>query len=170
MGRRQRRSIEQVERDARAVELRRRNLNYRQIANELGFSSVASAHGAVQRGLADTVAETNDEVRRLELDRLDDMARAALRVLAKTHYAVSHGQVVRHPVTGEALVDDGPTLAALDRLLKIMDRRAKYLGLDAPTRVEVLTIDMIDDEISKLQQELIRNQSRLELEARAEVE
>lgn len=164
MGRRQRRSVEQVDRDARAVELRRRHLNYRQIAHELGFSSVSSAYKSVQRGLADTIAETNDEVRRQELERLDDLARASLRVLETTHFAVSHGQVIRHPETGEVLVDDGPVLAAVDRLLKIMDRRAKYLGLDAPAKLEVLTIDVIDEEIRKLSAELARNQTDTEAE------
>lgn len=154
MARNRRRSVEQVDRDNRAVELRRRNLNYRQIANELGFSSVSSAYEAVQRGLADSVAETNDEVRRQELDRLDDLARAALRVLARTHYVLSQGKAAAHPETGELLVDDGPTLAAIGQLLKIMERRAKYLGLDAPAKVELLSLDAVDEEIRKLSAEL----------------
>lgn len=153
MGRRNRRTIEQIERDARAVELRRRHLNYRQIARELDLST-STAYEAVQRGLADTVAETNDEVRRQELERLDDLARASLRVLSKTHLVVSQGKVAKHPETGEVLVDDAPVLAAIDRLLKIQERRAKLLGLDAPAKVEVLTLDAIDSEIRKLSAEL----------------
>lgn len=148
------RSVHQVERDARAVELRRSHMNYRQIAAEMGFTAVSSAYEAVQRGLADTVAETNDEVRRQEVERLDDLARAALAVLTKTHIVVSQGRVVLDPDTGQPLVDDGPVLQALDRLLKIQERRAKLLGLDAPSKVEVLTIDTIDAEIKKLSAEL----------------
>jgi hypothetical protein len=150
---RSRRTIEQVERDARAVELRRRHLNYRQIARELDLST-SNAYAAVQRGLADTIAETNDEVRRQELERLDDLARASLRVLATQHVVVSQGRVAKHPDTGAVLIDDGPTLAAIDRLLKIQERRAKLLGLDAPAKVEVLTLDAIDSEIRKLSAEL----------------
>jgi hypothetical protein len=153
---RSRRSIEQIERDARAVELRRRHLNYRQIARELDLSA-STAYEAVQRGLADTIAETNDEVRRQELERLDDLARVSLRVLAKTHVVVSQGRVAKHPDTGEVLVDDGPILAAIDRLLKIQDRRAKLLGLDAPAKVEVLTMDAIDAEIRRLEAEVGRS-------------
>ena len=38
-----RRTIETQERDARAVELRRRHLNYKQIAAEMGYSEAAPA-------------------------------------------------------------------------------------------------------------------------------
>jgi hypothetical protein len=128
-----RRSVQQVERDARAVELRRNNLTYRQIATQLDFSSVASAYEAVQRGLADSVAETNEEVRQMELDRLDHLARTALTVLAKPHLVVSQGRVATHPATGEPLTDPTPALHAIDRLLRIQERRARLLGLDAKT-------------------------------------
>src|SRR5690606_8671122 len=41
--------------------------------------------------------------------------------------------------TGEEvpLLDDGPILAAADRLLKISERRSKMLGLDKPVQAEV---------------------------------
>jgi hypothetical protein len=149
-----RRTIEQRDKDARAVELRRRHLNYRQIAAEMGYADQSGAYLAVQRGLADTQAEANDEVRRLELERLDDLARAAQRVLAARHYVVSvTGKAARHPDTDAVLTDDGPALAAIDRLLKIADRRARLLGLDAPvkSRVEVVTEDAVDAEIKRLE-------------------
>ncbi|WP_188195602.1 hypothetical protein [Nonomuraea sp. SYSU D8015] len=38
---------------------------------------------------------------------------------------------------GAPLVDDGPKLAAIDRLLKIQARRAALLGLDAEKKVSV---------------------------------
>jgi len=63
-------------------------------------------------------------------------------VLERNHFTVTQGgQVVYHG--GEALVDDAPVLAAIDRLLKIDEqrrrvdeRRSKLLGLDMPTKVE----------------------------------
>jgi hypothetical protein len=153
-GYKRRRNPEAVERDARAVELRRRNLSYRQIAKELDYRSTDGAVKAVQRGLADSVVETNDEVRQQELDRLDDLARGALRVMARVHYATSGGKVMKHPDTGELLIDDAPVLNAIDRLIKIMERRARYLGLDAPQKVEMTSIGMVESEISKLTREL----------------
>lgn len=45
---------------------------------------------------------------------------------------------------------------AVETLLKIMDRRAKLLGLDAPARarIEVVTEDLIDAEIRRLRDQL----------------
>lgn len=149
------RTVTDIENDARAVDLRRQNLTYRQIAEQLGYSSTSRAYEAVQRGLRDAIQEPADDLRRLELERLDEMARAAWKVLYDRHLAISAGgKVVRHPDTGAPLVDDGPTLAAIDRLLKIQERRTKLLGLDAPQRLEVLTLDAIDAEIRRLSAEL----------------
>ena len=45
---------------------------------------------------------------------------------------------------------------AIQRLLSVMDRRARMLGLDQPERftVQVVTVDMIDAEIARLEREL----------------
>ena len=157
MGRR--RSIEQIERDARAVALRRRGLHYHQIATELGWKNQASAYQAVQRGLTDSISEANDEVRQIELGKLDEWQRHALRVLATPHYTVSQGVVVTFKnAEGEdvPVPDDDPVLRAIDRLLKISERRSRLLGLDAPARqrVEVITEDAVDAEIKRLASEL----------------
>lgn len=155
-----RRTIADRERDAQAVELRRRNLNYKQIAAQLGYSSLSSAYDAVQRGLRDTQGEASAEVRQLELDRLDDIARGFQRVFATKHYVVSaaSGVVARHPETGEPLVDDAPVLHAGLALIKVMERRAKYLGLDAPKQVEVRTIDAIDARLAELAEQVAGNE------------
>jgi hypothetical protein len=41
-------------------------------------------------------------------------------------------------------------LPAVDRAVRILERRARLLGLDAPQQSEVLTIDRIDAEIERL--------------------
>ncbi len=170
------RTPDTAERDAEAATLRSRGLTYQQIADQLGFAHRSAARKAVQRVLQDTVTEPADELRKLELDRLDTMWRTAMDVLARDHLAHSLGRVVTHqvpvldsdghevidPETGEPMTrreevhDDGPKLAAIDRLLKIQDRRAKLLGLDAPTksRVEVITQDQIEAEIERLSREI----------------
>src|ERR1039457_2641713 len=153
-----RRSIETMERDAQAVELRRRHLNYRQICAQMGYSESAACQ-AVQRGLADHAAEPSEAVKQMELDRLDDIARGFQRVFATRHYVVSvgSGRVVMDPKNpSEPLADDGPVIAAGLALLRVMERRAKYLGIDAPTRsrVEVITADVIESEIARLEGQL----------------
>ena len=120
------RTVDTAERDAEAARLRTRGYSYQQIADELGWVSRGDAYRAVQRVLADTVKEAGDEVRAIELARLDHLHTAAMDVLEREHFTVSNGPVEGH--------DDGPVLAAIDRLLKIQERRAKLLGLDAPTK------------------------------------
>ena len=77
--------------------------------------STSGACDSVRRALqalkADT-AEKAEEVRDLELRRLD-------RMLDIAQTAAEQGD-----------------LAAIDRVLRIQERRSKYLGLDAPTKSE----------------------------------
>lgn len=148
-----RREPDQVARDNRAVELRRRHLTYDQIAVEMGYASKSSAYAAVKRGLADSVMESNDEVRQQEVDRLDELARRALRVIMTTHFRVSGKEIVRDS-HGQPIIDDQPVLNGINSLLKIMERRASLLGLNAVTKVEVLTIGQVDAEIARLSAEL----------------
>ncbi|WP_433434953.1 hypothetical protein [Nonomuraea sp. CA-141351] len=98
---------------------------------------VHTAYEAVQRGLRNTLQEPADEVRRLELERLDELAQKAREVMRATHYLVSQGRVVRLTRGGMPLEDDGPVLQAIDRLLRIQERRARLLGLDCPQRVGI---------------------------------
>jgi len=171
------RSIETAERDAEAVALRSKGWTVQRIADELGLADKASAYHAVQRAFADVPYEAVDEARRLDLERIDRLVDQAWAVMEREHVAYSNGQVVRQR-TGdverdadgterlddkgrtipeyEPVMDDGPVLAAIDRIRSLLERRAKIIGYDAPTRsrVEVITRDMIEDEIMKLETEL----------------
>lgn len=151
------RTAETAERDARACELRSRGMSYRAIARELDYASMGGAYKAVQRALADIVREPAEDVRTLELERLDEMHRAVLAVLEREHVTVSQGKVVRRRVGDqldddgqpvldadgkpvgvyEDVLDDAPVLQAVDRLLKIQERRARLLGLDAAQKLDV---------------------------------
>jgi hypothetical protein len=148
------RSIDTAERDAEACRLRTQGRNYREIAAALGMADPAIAKRAVERALLAVVDEAARPVRILELARLDLMLGRAWTVLQAEHIAVSQGRVIIDPRTGEPMIDYGPVLAAIDRVLKIQERRAKYLGLDAPVKVEAITVDQIEAEIAKLAAEL----------------
>lgn len=121
-------------RDAEACRLRAQSRTYRQIAEELGID-VRAAYDGVQRALRDTLEEPAEDVRRLELERLDELARKSREVMLATHYVVDKGTVVIWQ--GAPLIDDAPVLQAVDRLLKVQERRAKLLGLDSPQRVSI---------------------------------
>lgn len=145
-------------RDTLALEMRRDHIGYREIATSMGYAGPSGAYAAVQRALTDIQAEAGNEVRAVELERLDRLAQCAQAILDREHFAYStgSGKVITDPETGEKYIDEAPALAAMDRLLKIMDRRAKYLGLDAPTRanVEVTTVDSFDAKLRRLVDEM----------------
>lgn len=151
MGYRDEHTIHHAERDADAARLRAEGKTYDHIANALGYHDRSAARKGVQRALLAVVQEAGDELRVLEVERLNRLVDTAWQVMERVHYAHSQGRVVM--LDGAPLLDDGPTLAAMDRILKIMERRAKLLGLDAPQRHEVLTIDAIDAEIQRLDRE-----------------
>jgi hypothetical protein len=164
-------SVTAAEKDARALELRRAGLSYRQIAAQMGVS-VGAAYKYVTRGLDRTRREPADALRDLEVERLDQLQLEALRVLRRRHFLVQGGEVVTrtNPATGavEELLDDGPSLAAIRTLLAVQERRAKLLGLDAPARVDANVtlrvawerasdeerMSLVDLAIAQLQEEL----------------
>jgi len=148
------RTIDTAERDAECAHLRARDYTYQQIADATGFTSASGARFAVERALARTITEPGEELRRIELMKLDALARAAWKVLEARHYLVSQGRLIRLEDGSPPLEDDGPVLASIDRLLRISERRSKLLGLDSPVRMEVLTIDAIDAQLAVLDAEI----------------
>lgn len=145
-----------AKRRADAVDMRLGGATYNEIADRLGYASKAAAYVDITRALEASVAEQRRSVeayRQEELQSLDVLLAEAWTVLRREHVTVSHGKIIKDE-TGEKLVDDGPVLQAIDRILKIRERRAKLLGLDAPMKVQAITIDAIDAEIAKLTAEL----------------
>lgn len=98
---------------AKAVELRMEGKGFPEIAKELGYNSRQAAHDAVMRALRETLREPCEELIRLDLERLD--------ALWQIQYLTAQG-------------GDPQAMAAC---MKIMERRAKLLGLDAPAKQEV---------------------------------
>lgn len=122
------------ERDARLLEMRKRGMTYRAIAAAEGLD-VKNVHTAIKDAMAAVTEEPAAEVRQLELERLDDMWMAVMKVLEAKHFKVSDGRLVR--LGDEPLEDDAPVLAAVDRLLRIQERRSKLLGLDSAQKVDM---------------------------------
>lgn len=82
-----------------------------------------------------TGAVTEDEdVRRAQLERLDEIEHRAWELIERPHYHLYEGKPVLHPETGEPLRDDGPTLTGLETARRALELRAQILGLDAPQR------------------------------------
>jgi hypothetical protein len=152
-------SVSAARKDARALELRNVGLSYRQIGERMGISG-ATAYKYVTRGLDRTRREPADLQRQLERERLDAWQVTAERIARTRHVLVQAGKPVIDPETGRPYADHGPVLAALGTLLRIAERRSKLEGLDAPARVdaqiraEVYSVDALQAEIARIEQEL----------------
>lgn len=161
-----------AKRRAKLIDYRRKKIPYTVFYEELGYVSVNAARRDFTRALEESIAaqHASAEVYREEqLSELDYLAEEAHKILRTRHYVVTQsGKLVEHPETGEPLLDDGPVLAAIDRLVKILDRIAKLRGLDAPQKLEVMTIDAIDAAIADLNAQLAASDVEAEALAGAE--
>lgn len=107
---------EAVVRANRALELRMAGATWQQIADTLGYRHPSSARQAVNRALEreqDRMVSLRDEYRTIQLLRTERALRA---------------------IWSQVVAGD---LFAVDRMLKIMERQAKLMGLDAPTQVTI---------------------------------
>lgn len=104
--------------EAEVVKLRRGGLTWDLIGERVGLSTQGAFY-AYERALKRVVKEDVDAIRQVETERLD-LAQSA--------------------IWGKVLQGDN---ASITNLLRIMERRAKLLGLDQPTRIqaEVITYD-----------------------------
>jgi hypothetical protein len=118
--------VERAERAALALRLRASGAGYDAIGRQLGVST-PTAWRCVQAALDEIRSEPAPELIELECARLDRML-VAIWPLAIGHTeTLPSGREKRH----------APSVEAIDRVLKIMQRRARMLGLDAPTKKEI---------------------------------
>jgi hypothetical protein len=133
------RRIEAAEKHVEALQLRKAGATYQQIADTLGYS-VAGAEKAVKTALADMKHEPAQELIILERARLDAL------LMGIWSQAVKGNQ------------------GAIDRALRIMERRAKLLGLDAPVKTD-MTVNTWEDKVVALLKDgkVTPEQARMEL-------
>jgi hypothetical protein len=115
-------------RDAHAVRLRLEGRTYREVGEQLGVSRKMAAR-VVQRGLRAVERETTEDLIRLDNHRLD-MIWAAMWPHAEAGSA-PHAMVC----------------------LRTLERRARLLGLDAPTRAHI-TAHITPEETAALDAEI----------------
>ena len=105
-------SPELVDKEIRVLELRRVGLTWQRIAEEVGYADHTGAYAAYKRAIKRTMQQPADELREQEVDRLDRL------------------QVAVWPSAMK-----GDTRAILT-IIRLMERRAKLLGLDKPIKIE----------------------------------
>lgn len=106
------RNVNAAFRRRKALEMRRDGFGLQAIATALGMA-ISSVHETITVGLAETVQPVSDEMRELELQRLD-------RLQQRNNKAVLAGNV-----------------DAIRVAVKIIEARAKLLGMNAPEKVEM---------------------------------
>jgi hypothetical protein len=109
----------QLDRELQIIELRRAGATWEKIASAVGYAGASGAYKAYQKAAERTIRPKLEELRDIELDRLDRMQ---LAVWEKAK---------------------GGEYKAIQTVLAILDRRTRILGLDAPTKIqaEVITYD-----------------------------
>jgi hypothetical protein len=120
MGKRRTPKTEQIDREQAVLELRRSGETWTNIAQRLGYANASGPQKAFWRILKRVQQEPVEDILLAELDTLDRIKKAYWK---------------------PAIVDRDYRAAQI--VLNTMDRKAKFLGLDAPTKIraEVVTYD-----------------------------
>lgn len=121
---------ERQERALKALELRKQGYSYPEIGQRLGVGTT-TAFEDVDKILAQTAQEPADQVRALELDRLDEMWKRASADLGRLQVA---WQKHSESESGVAATVAEKIVSANQKVfqtqLRIMERRARMTGLD----------------------------------------
>lgn len=156
-------SQETYELQRKVLALRKDRMSFADIALALGPEygrpdgfSLPYVYKMYRKALSLIISEEVEQVRKVELMALDDLQAEVLKVLRGFHPLVHQGQIVRDFLEDEngnlildeegnqipvKLQDDSVKLQAVNAALKIMERRARLLGLDAPTKVAATNPD-----------------------------
>ena len=144
-------SIKQAERRAEVLRLRLDGHTLQAIGDRLGIRA-DSVHDIITRALRDMTQEPSEQLLSIELARLDSLYVEAMNVLRSFTPLLHNGKIVQIPVinrdgeivkdpeTGHPLTciaeDKAARLASIAAAVRVMERRAKLTGLDAPSRFQ----------------------------------
>lgn len=134
--------VQRAELARQAVELRARGLTLDQIAKAIGHKNKSSVYRLIEAELEKVPVEKIEHLRKIEVAKCDRLERRL--------DAFIEPPTAREPNDG---YDPDRALEAMGRMLKVMERRAKLLGLDAPSKSEVtghLTRTITDESIENM--------------------
>lgn len=154
-------SIREAERRAEIMQMRLNGRSLQEIGDHMGITAV-SVHDIITRALASMAKEPAEELLGLELARLDSLYAEAMNVLRSFTPLLHNGRVVQIPVidrngqtvkdlgTGQPLTciaeDKAARLAAIAAAVRVMERRSRLLGLDAPSKMQADLTVSTDEE------------------------
>lgn len=144
-------SILEAERRAEIIQMRLDGRSLQEIGDHMGITAV-SVHNVITRALTSMAKEPAEELRGLELARLDTLYAEAMNVLRSFTPLLHNGKVIQIPVinrNGEIVKDPdtglplnclaedkAARLAAVAAAVRVMERRSRLLGLDAATKLQ----------------------------------
>jgi len=139
--------LDHEENRQKCIDLRRDGKTYAQIGQEMGFTA-QRAHAIITKELARIRSErqqSNEDVRDIEIERIDKLMGVCMERADPPE--------TKDPELLELQAEN--RMKAIDRAVKLMDRRAKLLGLDAPKRIDTsITNNPLstasDEELDKL--------------------
>lgn len=145
------RAVRDAQRRAEMLSLRLEGLTLEQIGERMGVGKPTVSR-VISNALASHTREPAEELLTLELGRCDVLLNEAMQTVKAFHPLVSAGrlvsapmldntgQPVRNPENGDVLQrvleDKAPKLAAIATAVRVLERRAKLLGLDAATKLQ----------------------------------
>lgn len=103
---------ELVDKELRVLELRRMGMTWQRIAEQVGYADHTGAYAAYKRAIKRTLQQPADEIREQELDRIDRLQLALWPNAMKGNSQ------------------------AVSTIIRLMERRARLLGLDMPVKIE----------------------------------
>lgn len=116
------------------------------IADELGISQQDTSE-LIADAQKEFLIDVNLKKRYLlqQLTEIEILRRKLFEILGHEHLLVQNGQIIAQRAgkdedgewIWEPLTDDMPKLAAMDRLIKLMERTARLLGLDSAEKLDV---------------------------------
>lgn len=128
--------IRRWNRDLECVQMRLKSYDWDTIVEKLGYASRGHAHDRFIAMIKEYPREDVETMRDQEIDRLDVVANELMKEIEAGNNVVRAAEV----------------------LIKLMERRARLLGLDKPERKEinVVTEDAVDKAIREAREEMDR--------------
>lgn len=113
-----------VSRRTQATKMRIKAYSWQEIADACGYSTVQAAQQDVMRNISKEFNESSNDLRELELRRIDEDEKA-----------------IQEMLMGKLKVTT--RLQCIDRLVKLREQRAKLLGLNAPVKVDQRSVQLV---------------------------
>lgn len=158
-----RRTLEQMDKDARALALYCQGMNYTEIAREIGWKTRAVALQAVRRAIADRQKDAFGQADEFTaaVTRIQAGIRRCQEIIDTPHFLATPGGKIATVWDVELeqdvpVLDDGPKQRAITEMRHLNDQLITLMDLKPASkqRVEVVTQDVVNDEIARLAKEV----------------